>query len=279
MTPDHFVLRKSRWPEGWRVIERRPGRREVVIRARPGGGTENAPAGIGNALPPLPDRALRQLAGIGAAIQRHFGAPQDVEWAWADGKLLILQARPLTALPGPLPHLIGPMRLLAAMFAEMFPIRLYPLDQTTWVPALSAGAVEPMFKLLGIRVPSLATFFVVEDAVVVRFSGKVEANPTLALLLAPVRILQMALRYDPIRWREDASTAEARSRVRALEARDLRALTWPELLAVAREALALPGPLAGEPRRRYLPRALLGAGFLRVMLGSLGRGRVFSALV
>jgi rifampicin phosphotransferase len=277
VTPDHIVLRKSRW--GWRVIERQPGRREIVIRARPGGGTEHVPSGTGMALPPLPDHRLRQLAGIGEAIQRHFGTPQDVEWAWAGGKLMMLQARPMTALPEPVPHLVGPMRMLAAMFAEMFPVRPYPLDQTAWVPALSAGAVEPMFRLLGIKVPSIATFFIVEDGVVVRFSGKIEPRLTPAVLLAPVRILQMAFRYDPRHWREDAPAAEARSRVRALEARDLQALSWPEMLAVVQEALALPAALAGEPRRRYLPRALIGAGLLRVILGLIGRGRLFGALV
>ena len=38
--------------------------------------------------------------------------------------------------------------MLSAMFAEMFPVRPYPLDQTTWVRAISAAAVDPLERLL-----------------------------------------------------------------------------------------------------------------------------------
>ena len=37
-----------------------------------------------------------ELAAHGLAIEAHFGRPQDVEWAIADGEIAILQARPLT---------------------------------------------------------------------------------------------------------------------------------------------------------------------------------------
>jgi rifampicin phosphotransferase len=40
-----------------------------------------------------------QLAGYGTRIENHYGAPQDIEWARADGRFWILQARPITALP------------------------------------------------------------------------------------------------------------------------------------------------------------------------------------
>ncbi len=277
VTADHFALRQGRW--AWRVVERRPGRREVVIRARPGGGTGRVADSALTHLPPLPDRALHKLARLGVAIQRHFGTPQDVEWAWADRELFILQTRPITALPEPAPRPSQPVQMLSAMFAEMFPVRPYPLDITTWVPALSAGAVEPMFKLLGIAVPSIATFFVEDDGVVGQFSGRITARPTLALLLAPIRILLLALRYDPRRWSGDPRVAEARARARALEARDLPSLTWEELFAVMRETSALTEPLAGEPRQRYLPRAAVAAGLLRGVLGLLGRGQLFGALL
>jgi phosphohistidine swiveling domain-containing protein len=49
----------------------------------------------------LGDEAIAALARLGARIQDHFGAPQDVEWARADGEFSIVQARPITALPEP----------------------------------------------------------------------------------------------------------------------------------------------------------------------------------
>jgi pyruvate,water dikinase len=39
------------------------------------------------------------LAGYGSRIENHYGAPQDIEWARANGQFYIVQARPITALP------------------------------------------------------------------------------------------------------------------------------------------------------------------------------------
>ncbi|MCZ7568226.1 MAG: PEP-utilizing enzyme [Ardenticatenaceae bacterium] len=277
VTPDHFVLRKRRW--GWSIAERHLGRHEVIIRARSGGGTTRVGRSTTAGVPVLSDRSLRELAGQGAAIERHFGCPQDVEWAWAGRKLFIVQARPITALPEAPPHPSRPVKMLAAMFAEMFPVRPYPLDQTTWVHAISDAAVVPIFSLIGLAAPSIEQMFVEQDGVVVRFSGRVAFRPTPAILLAPARLLWLARRYDPVHWRADPLLTEARARARALEARDLQELSCEGLLATVREALALTLPLAGEPRRRYYPRALLAAGLLRVVLALPGRGDRFGTFL
>jgi pyruvate,water dikinase len=41
---------------------------------------------------------LAQLAELGRRLEEHFGGPQDVEWAIADGKVYLLQSRPVTTL-------------------------------------------------------------------------------------------------------------------------------------------------------------------------------------
>jgi phosphohistidine swiveling domain-containing protein len=51
--------------------------------------------------PVLDDAAAAALAREGRAIAKHFGVPQDIEWAQAAGDFFILQARPITALPEP----------------------------------------------------------------------------------------------------------------------------------------------------------------------------------
>lgn len=45
----------------------------------------------------LSDREVEAVAKLGADIERHYGAPQDTEWAFSDGKLYLLQSRPITA--------------------------------------------------------------------------------------------------------------------------------------------------------------------------------------
>ncbi|GGS82033.1 PEP/pyruvate-binding domain-containing protein [Nonomuraea spiralis] len=52
--------------------------------------------------PAIDDDTAVRLAGLGRRIAAERGGPQDVEWAVADGRIWILQARPITAaLPSP----------------------------------------------------------------------------------------------------------------------------------------------------------------------------------
>jgi pyruvate,water dikinase len=44
----------------------------------------------------LTDQQLSQLAELGRRVEAFYGAPRDVEWAWADGRFWLLQARPIT---------------------------------------------------------------------------------------------------------------------------------------------------------------------------------------
>lgn len=39
------------------------------------------------------------VAGLARRVEQHFGGPQDIEWAYAGGEVVLLQARPITALP------------------------------------------------------------------------------------------------------------------------------------------------------------------------------------
>ena len=51
--------------------------------------------------PVLDDKAAAVLAELGVRVEQHYGAPQDIEWARADGEFYIVQSRPITALPEP----------------------------------------------------------------------------------------------------------------------------------------------------------------------------------
>ena len=47
----------------------------------------------------LEARQIRRIAGVAAELADGLGSPQDIEWAWADGRVSIVQSRPITALP------------------------------------------------------------------------------------------------------------------------------------------------------------------------------------
>ena len=46
----------------------------------------------------LENDAVVRVAAAARAAARHFGAPQDVEWAFENGRLYLLQSRPITSL-------------------------------------------------------------------------------------------------------------------------------------------------------------------------------------
>jgi pyruvate,water dikinase len=52
--------------------------------------------------PCLDADAVRTLVDVAKRVERHFGAPQDIEWAFdRDGELFVLQSRPVTGLAKP----------------------------------------------------------------------------------------------------------------------------------------------------------------------------------
>src|SRR5262249_7074370 len=85
------------------IVTKRVSRKALAIRPLPDGGTVTAP------LPPevqerqaLPDDRILELAGLGLRIEGYYGREQDIEWCLADGKVFVVQARPITSLyPAP----------------------------------------------------------------------------------------------------------------------------------------------------------------------------------
>ena len=62
------------------------------------GGTEDVQVDTHRRLQPvLRSEQVAVLTGLGRALETHFGMPQDVEWALARERILILQSRPITA--------------------------------------------------------------------------------------------------------------------------------------------------------------------------------------
>ncbi|MDN5914050.1 MAG: phosphoenolpyruvate synthase [Pseudonocardia sp.] len=77
---------------------------KAVMTVPTGQGTTQRPVpGDRRTEPVLDDAAVGELAGLGARIAAHFGAPQDVEWVRSGGEFRIVQSRPVTALPDPEP--------------------------------------------------------------------------------------------------------------------------------------------------------------------------------
>lgn len=48
--------------------------------------------------PILTNKQVQEVAELARRCERFFGQPQDIEWAWADGQLYLLQSRPITTM-------------------------------------------------------------------------------------------------------------------------------------------------------------------------------------
>ena len=75
-------------------------KRQRVVGRAGGTRTEALPANL-QRRPCLTDGQARELTDVGVALHARLGAPQDVEWTLHDGALVVLQTRPITALPPP----------------------------------------------------------------------------------------------------------------------------------------------------------------------------------
>ena len=67
---------------------------------RSGGGTHEEPVPSElRTKPVLSPQTAAELTRLGVQIERLYGQPMDIEWALQDGRVFIVQARPITALP------------------------------------------------------------------------------------------------------------------------------------------------------------------------------------
>ena len=126
--PDHFRIDAS-----GQVLERKPGRKTVAIRALAGGGTvEEQVAGelVGRLC--LDAGQLEELNQLASSCEQVYGPARDIEWAFAGGKLYLLQCRAVTTgrsqdqVSGGTVTTGGPVEALrrVPLFAELDPKEL-----------------------------------------------------------------------------------------------------------------------------------------------------------
>ncbi len=96
--PDHFVVDS----DTDRVILRELGAKSTTIKGQAAGGvtTESTDPRREQA---ITDEQIIQLTELGRNVADFYGDPQDIEWAFHDGNLCLLQSRPITSL-FPVPH-------------------------------------------------------------------------------------------------------------------------------------------------------------------------------
>lgn len=120
--PDSFRMDRS-----GAVRERTPGFKKIAIRAAADGGTVEesvAPELVGQLC--LDDDQLAQLNALAGQCEQAYGPARDIEWAFADAQLYLLQCRAVTragssSRPAAPPAASGPVEVVerVPLFANM----------------------------------------------------------------------------------------------------------------------------------------------------------------
>ncbi|GAB4585570.1 phosphoenolpyruvate synthase [Nocardia sp. IFM 10818] len=94
--PDTYLLDHA----GPNLLATRPGKQSFAIVPGPDGDRRVELTGDETAAPVLTDAQAVEVARLSLRVQQHHGdRPQDVEWAFDDDQLWLVQARPITMLP------------------------------------------------------------------------------------------------------------------------------------------------------------------------------------
>ena len=194
----------------------------------------------------------QRIAEVAVAIEDAFGSPQDVEWAIVDDEVVVLQARPITALPVP------PQTILDGRNWEK-DVTHYPelLTPFGWSVQADPARIAAVFAGFGLLIDGLESrliggeVYVRPVPVIGSADSKAKAPPAWGLGLAArvvprlrrrMRAAQAAVNLGlerwPRRW-EDVERDEMLTRIKALRNVELTALDGNDLVAHLDEVRSL----------------------------------------
>jgi pyruvate,water dikinase len=93
-TPDHFEIDRGRWE-----IRNKEISTQLKMMTKEHGETKVRPVPESKrSKQKIGDDIIMKVARLGQKLQDHYQFPQDVEWAYQDGKVYIVQTRPITTM-------------------------------------------------------------------------------------------------------------------------------------------------------------------------------------
>ena len=137
------------------ILDRQIADKQVAIFPKTDGGTrQETLSAAQREQTVLTDAQILALAELGSEVESHYGTPQDIEWAIADGQIYLLQARPITSLY-PIDGLQSPDDSLHIFFSlghQQSMLRaMAPLSISTIQVMMPIGHAESIFDNAYIR--------------------------------------------------------------------------------------------------------------------------------
>jgi phosphohistidine swiveling domain-containing protein len=162
--PDHYVVDSTKGA----ILSKSLGAKATIIKSQAGGGTIAEKAGAFDRQA-IPDEVILKLADLAQHVADEYKFPQDIEWAWADGKLHLLQSRPVTSLfPTPADLDTEPLKVMMAFSAVQGIVDpITPLGQDALITVLTGGG-----RVLGydLSVEEQQTFYIAGERIFIDFT-------------------------------------------------------------------------------------------------------------
>lgn len=270
-TPDHYVLRRK-WLK-LRIVSKKKGKRELVIKSKNGGGTIQEKH-IHDEI--LHDNILFELAQYGLSLQQHFECPQDIEWAITGKTIFLLQSRPLTALPRKSLKLNWIDKAAISTLAEFIPHRPHPLDMS--IIGSIIDRCRPHFKFFGFAISRNEDLWNINNGIPISFIPGRVIKPSLSLVLTPFRVTYNSIKYSATKWKTDPVFLKTLETTRDIEIQDFAKLSFEELLTLESRIWRLFDQTI-KLSIRYLPSAICGCIIIKVILFFTGNSKSFSKLI
>lgn len=272
VTPDSYLLTPQAKSL---IVDQTVGTKEVRIDALPDGGVRKqtvAPADRQRLC--LTPSQLEKLAELGEKIERHYQSPQDIEWAFTDDELYLLQTRPITSLnnivpPAPMPRartLSQTEHRILDDILEHYPDPPYPLDYL----AVTDGyeQVQHALREAGLAVPAADTIIQMDELgipsvepVTPRFTWRI---------LKILSLVQRKLGLDPGRWEAEQSAVFA-GRLAALQQTDVAGLADDGLADYIETAVQTAADIARIRFSEYIVPMMVRGALLKLLVRFVNR--------
>jgi rifampicin phosphotransferase len=152
--------------------------------------------------PVLTEDEVRALVALGDRVAAHFGAPQDIEWVMEQGRIALVQARPITALPERIewtvPHETAAL-VRNFRWGEWLSDPVSPLFASWFLPRASDILTKRTTEVFGMRPPP-PTYALVNGWYFFAPLGAGGVGTLLAALVRKPRVFLLAKRAadDPV---------------------------------------------------------------------------------
>lgn len=215
VVPDEFIMAQSNLTAKRRTL----GSKEVMVVRNPTTGMGTVTVAVPESkrsIPALTESELLELGEVALRVMAHHGGkPQDIEWALADGKVYLLQARPITGVE-------------FTWDEDLDAWQKAPDDDNTvwsggWAAEFWSGAITPLFYSIRAReiwarnerIYSLLGFKDLLDFRLLRYRRatafyNVEVDTRLYSYLLPKALRGGALSYHPPHLRDKTANEPMR---------------------------------------------------------------------